>query len=331
MSRLRIWMAALLLLAAGLGAGYLAGRRSAVAGRGAPPDASPAVATFEGGAVTAEELRAALEEQGPLLRQDSAGAAGRRRLAEELVRQKLIEQDAAAKGYDHAPEFLREQRRTLVAVYLRKELEEPSARRSPSDAELQDYLDRHRAEYAQPERVRIAHIFLAAPADAGAARKKKLGEAQALLQKLRQTSARDYYAFATAARERSDDAATKAFGGDLALSSRPEVEARLGREVAEAAFELRGTEVLADHVVETPSGFHLIKLRARVEATSAELASLRGVLRGRVAAELRREDEKALFEALEKNAEVRLDEAALAAEQVAPGANKAVSSASGRR
>jgi parvulin-like peptidyl-prolyl isomerase len=328
MSKVRMPVAALLLLAAGLAAGYLAGRRSTVTGRSAPPEASPAVATFEGGSVTADELRAAMDEQGPLLRQDLAGAAGRRRLAGELVRQKLIEQDAAAKGYEQAPEFLREQRRALVALYLRKELEERAARRSPSDAELQAYLDRHRAEYAQPERVRIAHIFLSTAAAAGSARSKKLGEAQALLQRLRQASVRDYYAFATAARERSDDSATKAFGGDLPLSSRAELEARLGREVADAAFDLRGTEVLADHVIETPGGFHLIKLRGRVEATNAELASLRGVLRGRVAAELRAADEKALFDALEKKARVQLDEAALAA---VPATGKAVSSASGGR
>jgi len=331
MSKVRMPVAALLLLAAGLAAGYLAGRRSTVTGRSAPPEASPAVATFEGGSVTADELRAAMDEQGPLLRQDLAGAAGRRRLAGELVRQKLIEQDAAAKGYEQAPEFLREQRRALVALYLRKELEERAARRSPSDAELQAYLDRHRAEYAQPERVRIAHIFLSTAAAAGSARSKKLGEAQALLQRLRQASVRDYYAFATAARERSDDSATKAFGGDLPLSSRAELEARLGREVADAAFDLRGTEVLADHVIETPGGFQLIKLRGRVEATNAELASLRGVLRGRVAAELRAADEKALFDALEKKAGVQFDEAALAAVQVAPATGKAVSSASGGR
>src|SRR5262245_54617314 len=323
----RTSMAVLLALAAGLAGGYLAGRRART-DRSPASDASPAVATFQDGTVTANELRDAIEEQGPLLRQESTSAAGRKRLALELVRQKLLEQEAAAKGYDQTPEYLRDRRRALAALVLRKELEEPLAGHSPTDAELQDYLDRHRAEYAQPERVRIAHIFLAAPAGGdGAARKKKLAEAQALLQKL--AKAHDYYAFATAARERSDDAATKAFGGDLPLLSRPELEAKLGREVAEAAFELRGTEVLADRVIETPAGFHLIKLRARVEATSADLASLRGLLRGKVAAELRSKQEQEFFSALEKKAGVEFDEAALAAVQIGP--SKAVSSASGRR
>ncbi len=312
MGKLRTSMRGFLVLAAGLVAGYAAGRWTGSTGREGTQDASPAVATFQGGSVTADELRAALEEQGPLLRQDSASPAGRKRLAQELVRQKLMEQDAAAKGYDRAPEFLRERRRALVALYLRKELEEPLARHAPTDAELQDYLDRHRAEYAQSERVRIAHIFLAAPAGDGAARKNKLVEAEALLRKL--AKAHDYYAFATAARERSDDAATK-----------------VGREVADAAFELRGTEVLADRVIESRSGLHLIKLRTRVEATNADLASLSGLLRGKVAAELRSKQEQEFFAALEKKAGVQFDEAAMAGVQVGPATGKAVSSASGRR
>src|SRR6266850_689569 len=266
MGKLRTSMRGFLVLAAGLVAGYAAGRWTGSTGREGTQDASPAVATFQGGSVTADELRAALEEQGPLLRQDSASPAGRKRLAQELVRQKLMEQDAAAKGYDRAPEFLRERRRALVALYLRKELEEPLARHAPTDAELQDYLDRHRAEYAQSERVRIAHIFLAAPAGDGAARKNKLVEA----------------------------------------------------------------EVLADRVIESRSGLHLIKLRTRVEATNADLASLSGLLRGKVAAELRSKQEQEFFAALEKKAGVQFDEAAMAGVQIGPATGKAVSSASGR-
>jgi len=328
MHQSRIAVGAALLLALGVTGGYVLGKRTGADARPPPSDESAPVATFAGGVITANELRATIEEQGPLLRQESASAAGRKRLTQELVRQKLMEREAAAKGYDQAPEFLRERRRALVALYSKKELEEPQAAHAPTDAQLQDYLDRHRAEYTQPERVRIAHIFLAAPAGADS-RKKTLGEAQALWQKLAKTH--DYYAFATAARERSDDAASKASGGELPLSSRPELEAKLGREAADVAFQLRGNEVLADHVVEAPAGFHLIKLRARVEATNPDLASLRGLLRSKVAAEQRSKQEQEFFAALEKKAGVQYDEAAMAAVQVPPAPGKAVTSASGRR
>jgi parvulin-like peptidyl-prolyl isomerase len=310
----RTWIVALLALAVGAGGGYLAGRRSSSgerpAGAAAGSDRSATIATFAGGTVTADELRAAIDEQGAMARSELSSPAGRKRLTLELVRQKLIERDAAAKEYDRTPDYVREQRRALAGLYLRKELEEPSARRSPTDEQLQAFLDKHRAEYEQPERVRIADIFIAAPADPDA-RKKKLAEAQALLDKLRKS--KDYYAFANAARRSSDDPATKVFGGDLPLLGKAELESQLGHEVAEAAFALRGSEVLAERVLASPKGFHLVKLRTRVEATHPDFASLRGMLRTRAAAELRGADEQKLFDALLARSDVSINEAALLA------------------
>jgi hypothetical protein len=146
---------------------------------------------------------------------------------------------------------------------------------------------------------------------------KRLQEAQALLRDLQRRSDRDYYAFATAVRSRSDDLATKAFGGDLPLLSRAELEGRLGPEVAEAAFALRGTDTLGSRVIETPSGFHLLKLRARVEASSADLAILRERVRTRLAAERRAQAESDLYAGLERRAELHFDDAAIAAVQPA--------------
>src|SRR6267143_826287 len=174
----------------------------------------PSVVTFEGGGVTAEELRAAIEEQGPLLRASHAQPEALRRLALELARQKLVERDAEAKGYDRAPEIVRERRRALVALYLKRELEEQQAGRTFSEGELQGWLDQHRSEFAHPERARIADLFLAAPPP-GKERERKRAEAEALLRDLRRRAPHDVYAFATAARGRSDDAATRASGREL--------------------------------------------------------------------------------------------------------------------
>jgi parvulin-like peptidyl-prolyl isomerase len=306
----RIWIVSVVALAAGAAGGYLAGAKTRVAPKASSADSSATVATFDGGNVTANEVRAVAEEQGPLQQRELNNPAGRKRLVQELVRQKLIVSDAVAKGYDRSPEYVREQQRALISLYLRKELEEPSAHHAPTDADLQAYLDKHRAEYEQPERVRVAAIFVSAPAD-GAARKKKLAEAQALLDKLRKS--KDYYAFANAARQSSDDVTTKAYGGDLPLLGKAELAKLHGPEVADAAFALRGSETLADHVVETPKGFYLLKLRARAEATHPDLASLRGMLRTRAAAELRNADEQKLLDGLLARSDVSLNEAALMA------------------
>lgn len=159
--------------------------------------------------------------------------------------------------------------------------------------------------------MRIADIFISAPAS-GPERQRKLREAEALLREVRAKSARDYYAFATAARSRSDDLSTRAFGGDLPMLSRQELENRLGPEATEAAFALRGNDAIAEGIVESPKGFHLIRLRSRIEATRGDVSSLRNVIRTRLSAERRARAEADLYAAIESSADVHVDEAALA-------------------
>jgi peptidyl-prolyl cis-trans isomerase C len=313
MARAAVWLSAGLLGGALFVGGFFLGKRAEPERAIADADRSATIASFAGGKVTADELRAAVEEQGPLLRGSFSSPEARRRLAGELIRQKLLEKASREKGYDRTPEIVREHHRALVAFYLRKELEEPESKAQVSDDDLRAFLERHKAEYERPERVRIADLFLAAPAS-GPARKKKAAaaEAEGLLRRLAARGGKDRYAFANLARERSDNVATRAFGGDLPAATRAELAARLGPEVTEAAFALQGNETLASKVVETPQGFHLLKLHAREEAAGADLARLRHLLRGRVVAERRVKDQEAFFAALEKDAGVRFDDEALA-------------------
>ena len=153
------------------------------------------------------------------------------------MREKLIEQEAIAKGYDRAPDAVRERRRAVVAAYVRGEAVNPANRREITDADLQTWLDAHRSEFDQPERVRIAEIFLAAPigrrATSEEARRSRCCNVRA-------KAARDYYACHRGA-DPPEDLSTRAFGGDLPMLSRQELESRLGAEAAEAAFALRAT------------------------------------------------------------------------------------------
>jgi peptidyl-prolyl cis-trans isomerase C len=96
------------------------------------------------------------------------------------------------------------------------------------------------------------------------------------------------------------------------MLSKRELENRLGPEAAESAFALRGIDALAEDVVESPKGFHLIRLRSRIEATRGDVSSLRNVIRTRVGAERRARAEADLYAAIESSADVRVDEAALA-------------------
>src|SRR5438094_152467 len=119
------------------------------------------------------------------------------------------------------------------------------------DDEVAEYYALHKDDkFTEPEQVRARHILVKTAADAGpdakaAARKK----AEELLAKVKAGAD-----FAALAKERSEDAGSAANGGDLGLFTR----GRMTPAFEEAAFALRGGG-LSD-VVETPFGFHVIKV-----------------------------------------------------------------------
>jgi parvulin-like peptidyl-prolyl isomerase len=76
---------------------------------------------------------------------------------------------------------------------------------------------------------------------------------------------------------------------------------------------LRTRGELADRAIETPSGFHLIRLEARAEASAADLSALRPLVRTRLAGERRAQAEAAFYAELERRGRLQLDDAALAA------------------
>jgi len=119
------------------------------------------------------------------------------------------------------------------------------------DDEVAEYYALHKDDkFTEPEQVRARHILVKTAADAGAdakaaARKK----AEELLAKVKAGAD-----FAALAKERSEDAGSAANGGDLGLFTR----GRMTPAFEEAAFALQGGG-LSD-VVETPFGFHVIKV-----------------------------------------------------------------------
>src|SRR2546422_11381152 len=119
------------------------------------------------------------------------------------------------------------------------------------DDDVAEYYALHKEDkFTEPEQVRARHILIEAAADAGAdekaaARKK----AEELLAKVKAGAD-----FAALAKETSQDPGSGAKGGDLGLFPR----GRMTPAFEEAAFALQAGGV--SDVVETPFGFHVIKV-----------------------------------------------------------------------
>ncbi len=119
------------------------------------------------------------------------------------------------------------------------------------DDDVAEYYALHKEDkFTEPEQVRARHILIKVAADAGAdakaaARKK----AEELLAKVKAGAD-----FAALAKESSEDPGSAAQGGDLGLFLR----GRMTPAFEEAAFALQAGGV--SDVVETPFGFHVIKV-----------------------------------------------------------------------
>jgi peptidyl-prolyl cis-trans isomerase D len=136
----------------------------------------------------------------------------------------------------------------------------------PGDPQVQAYYDEHVADrFTSEEKVRARHILVKTDAGADDAKKAEARKkAEGLLAR-----AKGGADFAELARKQSDDPGSATKGGDLGLFSRgqmvPPFEA--------AAFALEPGQL--SEVVESPFGFHVIKVEEKKPAGARPLAEVR--------------------------------------------------------
>jgi peptidyl-prolyl cis-trans isomerase SurA len=118
-----------------------------------------------------------------------------------------------------------------------------------SDDEIKAYYERHMKGGANAQ-VRASHIFIAIPDGADrAAAEEKQAQAQKILERAK--AGED---FAKLARELSDDAATRAEGGDLGFFGKD----MLPKPIEELVFSMQPGEIRGP--VRADRGFHVIKM-----------------------------------------------------------------------
>lgn len=110
-----------------------------------------------------------------------------------------------------------------------------------SEAEAQAYYEEHKASFAQPEMIKVAHILVADAA-----------KAEQLLQELQQGTD-----FALLASQHSLDSESAAHGGTLQWFSRGQMEPAF----EEAAFVLEPGEI--SPIIATSHGYHIIRAEAK--------------------------------------------------------------------
>lgn len=295
----------------------------------APPKVKkegPIVAKVGDDSITADEVKKKLGEQSPFLQARYRDLNHRKEFVQNLVRFEVLAQEAYRKGLDKDPEVQATIKKVLVQELIRQSFDEKQA--NYSDEQLKAYYDKHIDEFVKPERVRAAHIFLAAPAADKAARAKAKTKASELLAKLKANDAvaapghpkhasHSPTLFAELARENSEDAASKPNGGDLRYMSQDELGKAHGESLAAAVFGLKNPNDLTA-VVETEKGVHIARLTNRQLSVNRtfEDTGVKDTIKGRLFREERTKSFDGFVEQLKKDANVTIDETVLGAIEV---------------
>ncbi len=281
-----------------------------------PPDA--VLATVAGTTITVADLEREMAAR-------SAGQAGafatveqRRELLDVLVRQRSLQAAARAAGYDRDPEVVAVAERMMVARLRQDRLDPRLARVEVTDQEVAAYYQAHQAEYAQPERVRAAMVFIAVPANASAEKRAELEQrAETALAEARALPAGTSH-FGPVARAYSDDRASRYQGGVMGwLVKRPGHTYRWEPEVVEAVFALAQPGDIGP-LVKTEKGIYLVRLVDREGATARPLELLADGIRNRLLRERREQLEQAFLAEVTAATPVAVNSALLAT--VAPPA-----------
>ncbi len=163
---------------------------------------------------------------------------------------------------------LRQQARTGLQV--QKVIEaEVASKISVPDAEVSAFYQQNLDKFKQGDSVHASHILIGVPQGATPAQKAQARtKAQAALKQVRGGAD-----FAVVARAQSQDPGSAPNGGDLGFFP----QGQMTPTFEEAAFTLKPGTVSG--VVETPFGFHIIKVHERRAARTAPLAEVGGQIK----------------------------------------------------
>ncbi len=267
-----------------------------------------AVAKGDGVVVTADEFKAKLDEQSPFIRARYATLERKKEFLENLIRFELLAHEAEVQKLDKDPEVQATLKKIMVQKLVRKAFDDKEASQA-SESDARKYYDEHQDEFVKAERIRLSQIFI--KVDKGSPdRARRSAEAKKLYAKLKVDEAKNPVAFANVARDSSDDFGSRGAGGDLGYRTREELARQWGKEVADAAFALKdmGQE---SSLIESPQGFHVVKLGARQPALNRGFDEVKPQLVARIGRENRTKEFDEYVKRLRQKASVKIDDAEL--------------------
>lgn len=224
--------------------------------------------------ITVGEFAERLADQSPYLRARYNSPERRREFLDNMVRFELLALEAQRRGLADLPEVQRTRKQVMIQQMMKELFEDRIQLADITDEEIRTYYEAHQTEFHKPEQVRASHILFTDRASA-----------ERVLAQLKRDPT-DVNLFRSLAEAHNTDAATRDRFGDLRFFSRPEEredgEPEVPEPVALAAFAIPEIGGLHPTVVQSPAGFHVVKLTGRRAALRRTLDEARRPIQNRL-------------------------------------------------
>lgn len=228
-------------------------------------------------------------------------------LLEEMINFEAVYQKAVAAGYDKDPQIIASLRRMVVARY---EEDRASLRTLPkvTPEEITEFYQRHPERFGQPERIRAALIELKV---SRLAPPEKRAEVQKKMERLRaeaKTSSPADGSFGLLAQTNSEDQASRYRGGDVGWIVAGNTNSPWHPSILSGVSQLKQPGEISP-VIETPTGFYLVKLIERQSATMRPLKEVREGIKYLIIREKERNQQETAYVALRQGLTIRTNHA----------------------
>lgn len=260
---------------------------------GTPPGGAVAgtvVATYAGKQLTSGQVIAEIERLPGPSRAYLTQADRKRQFVENMVMNDLLFAEAERQGYATDPDIERQvsdMRKRLVVQRLMREYQKPP---EVTDEQARRYYDDNPTLYSTTQ-ISASHILV-----------KDEAEAKQIRARLEQEPQR----FADIAREQSTDKTSGAKGGELGKFG----QGRMVPEFERAAFALKPGEI--SQPVKTQYGWHVIIVTERQDGERKPFDQVKEQIKATLRNKALQENVQGRMDALKKQANLSIDEAALA-------------------
>jgi len=281
----------------------------------AKADSGTVVARIGSEVITLEQFEEYLNSQNPLVRSRYSALDQKKRLLQSLVEREAMVQEAKRLKLDQDPQVQLGLKKILARHLVNKVFNQQQAKAIKiTDEEIEQYYRQNESRYHAPEKVRVHHIFFAAPAADKKARTAARARAQQALAKL-QAKPNDRRLFIELARRTTEDEKLKNTGGDTGFKTRQEMEQTYGPAFAKAAFALKKVNDISP-IVEGEKGFYLLRQSGRQPAVDLPLEKVKEQIRATLLTRKKADAYRAFVEQIKNKAGVKVFEDTLAKAKV---------------